>query len=167
VAALLVVGVVSGFGVAILLHRGPCSGAAFVSTDFSYCVEPPEGWSAEAASTGESPSDVFRHEDGVTIVSVQAVGADGETLQGFADTLRKHDSLRGYALSDPERGTLGGSPTVEWNARVSVELQEVLIREIVVLHDGVAWRVRIAAPEGAPTEARSEAEELVGTWRFA
>jgi hypothetical protein len=166
VVGLLVVGVVSGFGIAVLLDRGPCHGAGFVSS-FGYCVEPPVGWEASPASEEASGTDVFRKQDGATVVSVVAQSSEDATLRDFAEQVRQLESLQGFALGDAARGNLDGSPTLEWDVRISTEGRETLVREIVVLREGTAWLVRIADGEGAPPSGVQEAGRLVDSWRFA
>jgi len=164
---LLVVGVASGFGVAMLLGRGPCHGAGFVSDSFAYCVEPPDGWVASPASEGERGTDVFRSQDGTTEIAVVAVASENATLQTFAEGLREAASLQGYALGDAVRGSLDGSPTLEWDTRVSLEAREIVIREIVVIREGVAWRLQVADVEGTSADGVEEAARLLDSWRFA
>jgi len=167
VVGALVVGVGSGFGIAAFLDRGPCHGAGFVSASFDYCVEPPAGWVASPASEEESGKDMFRKQDGATVVAVVAASSEDETLQGFADQVRQLESLQGSALGDAMQGSLDGSPTLEWDARISSQDQETLIREIVVLREGRVWLVQIADGEGEPPVGVQEAGQLVASWRFA
>ncbi|MGZ8571338.1 MAG: hypothetical protein ACXWW5_03840 [Actinomycetota bacterium] len=165
-AGLLAVGVTAGFVTAMLLECGPCHEAAFVSASFDYCVETPAGWLASPASEVEAGVDVFRKQDAATVVVVEAVTHDGGSLDAFADSIREGDSLAGYALGEIRSGSLAGSPALEWDVRVSSEDAEILVREIVVIRDGKAWRLRIADEEGAPPDGVEEATRLVDSLRF-
>ena len=80
----------------------------------------------------------------------------------FADSIREGDSLAGYALGEVRPGSLAGSPALEWDVRVSSEDAEILVREIVVIRDGKAWRLRIADEEGAPSDGVEEADAAGG-----
>jgi hypothetical protein len=163
---LVAVGLAAGFAAASILERGPCHGAGFVSSSFGYCVETPTGWSATHADDGETGTDVFRNLDGATVVLVEAV-RHGNSLGSFAETVRRDDSLAGFALGEVRSGELDGSPTLEWDVRISSDTSEIVMHEIVVLREGVAWRLQIAEEEGATSDGVEEAERLVDSWRFA
>ncbi len=165
-AGLLAVGVTAGFVVEMLLGSGPCHEATFESAAFGYCVDTPEGWLVSPASEEEAGADVFRNQDGATVVVVKAVEHESGSLEAFADSIRKSDSLAGFALGEVEGGNLAGSPTLEWDVRVSTEVSEVLMREIVVIREGKAFRLQIADEEGAPPDGVDEATRLVDSWRF-
>ncbi len=109
---------------------------------------------------------MFRNQDGATVVVVEGISHEGGSLRDLADSIRQGDSLAGFALGEIRSGSLAGSPTLEWDVRVSSEASEVLVREIVVIREDRAWRLRIADEEGAPPEGVEEATRLVDSWRF-
>jgi hypothetical protein len=167
-AALFAVGALVGFGVAVLLQRGPCEGASFVSEAYGYCVDTPAGWEASAAADEPSGVDAFRDTDAATIVYVEAVRlAEGDDLESFATTMRVKDSLNGYAVTDPVTGSLGEAPSLEWDAVTSTGDVQIVVRVIVAIRHGVAWRLQIADADAPPEPDLSEARELLDSWRFA
>lgn len=165
--SLFTVGAVAGFGGAMLLERGPCQGASFVSEAYGYCLDAPAGWEPSAAADEPSGVDAFRAGEGGTVVYVEAVRLDdGQDLRAFADSMRVSDSMNGFAVTDPVSGTLGGAPSLEWDAVSTQAAGRLVVREIVAVQDGVAWRLQIAdsATPDAPDVER--ARELLATWRF-
>jgi hypothetical protein len=165
--ALFAVGAVAGFGGAMLLDRGPCEGASFVSDAYGYCLDAPEGWDTSAAAEEPSGVDAFRHGDGGTVVYVEATRlAEGQDLQAFADSMRVKDSMKGFAVTDPVTGTLGGAPSLEWDAVSSQAGVRIVVREIVSIRDGVAWRLQIADSDTPEAPDVDGARELLATWRF-
>lgn len=166
--ALFAVGAVAGFGGAVLLTRGPCEGASFVSAAYGYCVDTPTGWESSAAADEPSGVDAFRDTDGATVVYVEAVRvAEGDTLDGFATAMRVQDSLKGFAVTDPSPGTLGGAPSLEWDAVTGEGDATIVVREIVAIRGNVAWRLQIADAGSTADPDLSEARALLDTWRFA
>jgi hypothetical protein len=167
-AALFAVGAAVGFGGAMLLERGPCEGASFVSEAYGYCVDTPAGWESSSAADEPSGVDAFRDTAGATVVYVEAVRlAEGDDLHAFATSMRVSASMNGFAVTDPVPGTLGGAPSLEWDAVSSQDDLRIVVREIVSIRGGVAWRLQIA--DGATPEAPDldAARELLDTWRFA
>jgi len=164
--ALFAVGAVAGFGGAVLLDRGPCGGASFVSEAYGYCLDAPAGWEPSAAAEEPSRVDAFR-DDGGTVVYVEATRlAEGQDLQTFADSMRVNASMNGFAVTDPVTGTLGGAPSLEWDAVSSGAGGAVVVREIVSIRGGVAWRLQIADSETPDAPDVDGARELLDTWRF-
>lgn len=166
-AALFAVGAVVGFGGAVLLERGPCEGASFVSVAYGYCVDTPTGWESSPAADEPSGVDAFRDTDGATVVYVEAVRVPGDQdLDAFATSTRVQDSLNGYAVTDPVLGTLGGAPSLEWDAVTGDGDAKVVVREIVALRGGVAWRLQIADSADTADPELAEARALLDSWRF-
>lgn len=164
---LFAVGALAGFGGAVLLQRGPCEGASFVSDAYGYCVDTPSGWESSPAAEEPSGVDAFRETDGAAVVYVEAVRLpQDQDLDAFATSMRVQDSLNGYAVTDPVPGTLGGAPSLEWDAITGEGDVKIVVREIVSIRDGVAWRLQIADAEATATPDLAEAQELLDTWRF-
>lgn len=172
-AGLFVIGALGGFAVAVVVDRGgeepsPCEGKAFVSSAFAYCLDTPSGW--ESSPADQEPSGVDAHRAGLddTVVYVEAVRlADGLDLQGFADSMRVGDTMKGYAVTDPEPGTLGGVPSLEWDAVQAVAGDEIVVREIVAVRGDIAWRLQITDTGSTGAPRLYEVRQMLDTWRFA
>jgi hypothetical protein len=167
-AGLFVVGAAGGFGVASLLQEGPCDAATFVSVAYGYCVMVPVGWEPSHAADEPSGVDAFRDTDAPTVIYIEAVRLpEGEALHGFAQAMRVKDSLAGFAVTDPEPGTLGEARSLEWDAVGPVAGADAIVREIVAIRNGIGWRLQIAGAEEDGEQDLSEARQMLESWAFA
>jgi hypothetical protein len=174
-SVLFAIGAAAGVGGALLLARdrtparpAPCADAGFVSSAFAYCLDPPAGW--ESSNADQEPSGVDAHRAGTddTVMYVEAVRLDqGLDLQGFAHSLRVTNTLDGYAVTDPEPGTLGGVPSLEWDAIHPVAGDQIVVHEIVAVRGDVAWRLRVTDTGSTGAPSLYEVRQMLETWRFA
>lgn len=166
--ALFVVGAAGGFGVASLLQGGPCDDATFVSVAYGYCVTVPAGWEPSHAAEEPSGVDAFRDTDAPTVVYIEAIRLpEGDGLQEFAKAMRVQDSLNGFAVTDPEPGTLGEARSLEWDARGPFAGDDVVVREIVAIRGGIGWRLQIAGADVGGEPDLAEARVMLDSWAFA
>lgn len=172
-AVLFAAGALVGVAGVAYLGRGsdppePCSDAGFVSAAFAYCLDPPFDW--ESSPADEEPSGVDAHRAGLddTVVYVEAVRLEeGQDLDAFATSMRANDTMNGYAVTDPVQGTLGGVPSLEWDAVRPVAGDRIVVREIVAVRGDVAWRLQVTDTGSTGAPSLYEVRQMLDTWRFA
>lgn len=166
-----VTGVALGFAVAFAVGpreaSSPCDGVAFVSPTFGYCVELPTGWEASVAADEPGGVDALRSDADQVVVYVEGAALDAADLEAFTRQIRERDSLRGYAMTEPESGELGGAPTLEWYVMVSADGVEATVRAIAVVRGPNAWLLQVADRTGSGEADLDAARIVLDTWRFA
>lgn len=143
-----------------------CAGVPFRSARFGYCVRPPEGWRAEPADGGTV--DRFWLPDAAAVIHVQAVETVGRSLDDVAAEVRSLEEGTGYEVGDPASIRVGGELALWWEARATSPLGDAIrVRDVVVVVDELAWRVRFADDEAAFDEHIGAFETFLRSWRFA
>lgn len=161
----LLIAVVVGVGVWIAAP-GRCDAATFRSQAFGYCVAEPQGWVGGEATVGDVRVDQFVPEEGEANIYVQAVTVPaGETLGGFAETIRSLDIEAGLEPAEPDPIEIDGAPGLQWDL-VDPEEPAVRVREIVVVHEGSGWRIQFAESAESFDRSLPAFADMLTSWRF-
>jgi hypothetical protein len=156
--------------VAALSQPDLCDGATFRSERFGYCLVVPEGWKADGSgSLGEVPADRIQQPGDVATVYVQAVTiGQGETLQGFADSVRSLNEQAGYRLDAITETMVGGVPALQWEFVTGVKGGvQLKMREIVFIDGENGWRVQMAEGKSSFDDTAATVDAMLETWVFA
>ena len=170
VAAALVFVLLAGAGVALfrwLSTPVPCAEASFVSERFAYCVTTPEGWASAEAT--EDDADRFLLPTAAASVQVQAVELEGgEDTGAFVERVRGLLVDAGYELGDTATVTIDGVQATWWDAVTRSPLgDETRLRDVVMVREGIAWRVQFADDGEGFEEHVAAFDALMRSWRFA
>jgi hypothetical protein len=165
VLVLLLIGIVVGVGVWIA-SPGRCDAATFRSQAFGYCVAEPEGWMGGEATVGDVRVDQFVPQEGEANVYVQEVTVPaGESLGGFAETIRGLDREAGLEVAPTDPIEIDGAPGMQWDL-VDPEEPGVRVREIVVVHEGSGWRIQFAESAETFDQSLPAFADMLTSWRF-
>ncbi len=167
----VVVAIAGGLFAWKLTKPDPCRGLDFKSDLFGYCVNVPEGWSAQPAQVGGSVNlDQFSPPAQSTVVLVEAHDLTNDMgLQQFADLVRQRDTAAGQKPGPSRRVTIDGADAQEWDLTVASEGAGVSYqeREVVVVRGQVGWRVQLNSPQDRFQEDAGVFQRLLDSWRFA
>jgi len=172
IGLLLLLGFVGlGVGVvAALAQPDVCDGSTFRSDRFGYCLAVPEGWKADGEGTlGEIPADLIQSPGEIGSVYIQAVPIDGgQTLEGFADSVRSLNEQAGYRLEAIVETTIAGVPALRWDFVTGVKGGVPMkMRETVFIDGANGWRVQMAEAKPTFEETASTVDAMLDTWVFA
>jgi hypothetical protein len=157
----------SGLAVRSALRPAPCQSAAFVSSSFGYCVNPPTGWTGSPAAQEFFGVDAFRSDTSPVVVYIDAIQLGDENLDAVAAVVRQLDQKVGpVTLSEITTSSLDGEPTREWTVTQQSRQGGRAVREIITVRDGIAWRIEVADVQGAPDQDYTEAQQLLDSFRF-
>ena len=158
---------VSGLALRSALRPAPCQGAAFVSSSFGYCVDPPTGWTGTPAAQEFLGVDGFSSDTSPVVVYIDAIQLGDEDLDAVAAAVRQLDQTAGpVTLSEITTSSLDGEATREWTVTQQSRQGGRAVREIISVRDGVAWRIEVADVQGAPDQDYTEAQQLLDSFRF-
>jgi hypothetical protein len=168
VGLIVVGGLVAGWVVWSATRPDPCQGK-FVSPLYPYCVEIPEGWTA---ATQRSPTGVFDRltprSDGAAVIVRAGEAVPGITTEQYADGLRTTQEAYGLSLGPPQTVEMGdGNQALGWQFTGQTD-EGVIIHErnVVLVRNGIHWRVTLAGNAESFDEARPVFERLVQDWTF-
>jgi hypothetical protein len=169
IIGLVVLGGLVAVGAMVVASRpDPCQGK-YVSQLYPYCVSIPEGWTA---SIQRSPTGVYdrltpRSEDAAVIVRV-GEAVPGITTEQYAEGLRTTQEAYGLNLGPPQAVEMGeGNPALAW--QFSGQTDEGVIvqeRNVVLVRNGLHWRVTLTGNAETFDEARPVFERLIQDWTF-
>jgi hypothetical protein len=161
VAALLAMGVT---GLA-LTRPVPCSDRSFRSDRYGYCAETPDGWD-EADPVSEA--DRFVLADGVATVAVIATRVDGSTdTAAYAERIRSLDEAAGFATGETKTTDVDGEPAVYFDAGGNSTDVSFAVREVVVVRQGVAWRITFSDVRDGFDEHFHAFGSFLDSWQFS
>lgn len=161
----VVIGVV-GF---LLFRPDPCRGTNFTSTNFGYCLDVPEGWSAQPARFGSDVTlDQFSPPKATTTVVVEAVDlSSGTGLDQWAGFVEQKDQDSGLIPGDPSELRLDGLPAMQWDVSATADDgTKYEMREVVVVRDDVGWRVTLNDAQGTFDASSAQFQRMLDSWRF-
>ena len=167
----VVLAIVGGFFAWKLTKPDPCRGLDFRSDLFGYCVNVPQGWSAQPAQVGGSVNlDQFSPATQSTVVLVEAHDLTNDMgLQQFADLVRQQDQAAGLKPGPAQLVTIDGVDAQEWDITAAPtgaggSYQE---REVVIVRGQVGWRAQLNSPQDRFQEDAGVFQQLLESWRFA
>ena len=147
----------------------PCRGATFTSDAFGYCVDVPSGWAQSPARFGNGATlDGFSPTDGSASILVEAVDlADATDVDAWATRVRGRDYEAGLSPGDVADTTVAGLPARTWDVTsVSGDGTQYRTREIVVVRDGIGWRIVLNETQAGFDAAAASLDDLLASWRF-
>ncbi len=148
-----------------LFQPAPCSGRSFVSTQFGYCVNAPQGWTAVPDESSTVPSDSFFLPDGAATVTVRSVDIPSlMDLNAFGKTVYELDQRAGYDVGQPAATRVGSQPAIQWD--LTATDQRLMSREVVVVKDGHAWRITLSDTEASFSRDTAALRQLLDSWQF-
>jgi hypothetical protein len=170
--AIVVIGafgvIVAGVGLYFLLRPDPCSGTNFTSTNFGYCVMVPDGWEAGPARFGSSVTlDQFAPPTAATTVIVSTVDLrSGAALEEFSNFVRQKDVAAGLKPGPASDTTLDGVGALQWDATVDSAGETYHLREVVVVHDDVGWRITLNDVDQGFASSAVAFRDMLDSWQF-
>ena len=148
----------------------PCRDATFRSDAFGYCVVVPDGWVESPSRFGNGAVlDGFSPSDGSASILVEAVDlADGTDVEAWATRVRGRDGEAGLSPGEVFPTTLAGLPARTWDiTSESADGTRFRTREIVVVRDGIGWRIVLNETQAGFETAAASLDDLLASWRFA
>lgn len=164
----LVVAAIAGVGW-LVARPDPCRGTTFTSTLFGYCVVVPDGWTMTPARFGNGAVlDGFSRTGGSASILVEAVDlTDGTGLAEWATTVRGRDGEAGLTPGLERDATVAGLPATAWElTSESEDGTRYRTREVVVVRDGIGWRIVLNETQAGFAAAATSLETLLDSWRF-
>ena len=160
--------IVAGVGLYFLLRPDPCAGTNFTSTNFGYCVMVPDGWEAGPARFGSSVTlDQFAPPTAATTVIVSTVDLQsGAALDDFSSFVRQKDVDAGLKPGPASDTTLDGVGALQWDATVESEGETYHLREVVVVHDDVGWRITLNDVDQGFASSAVAFRDMLDSWQF-
>ncbi|MBI3647555.1 MAG: hypothetical protein HY240_02175 [Actinobacteria bacterium] len=163
VIALVAIGSMVGGGF-LLLRPVPCGSSRVVSARFGYCADPPGGWESHPAVSGP---DLFTASASPAVVEVSVVRVPASsTLAQIADQVATLDRGVGFQVGDPVPFRLGGRPALWFEGGASTGSDTVRLREVVVVKDGIAWRITLSDTGGSYDRDLPAFGELLSSLQF-
>jgi hypothetical protein len=165
-ALVLIAGVT---GIWFLLRPDPCRGTNFSSKNFGYCLNVPEGWTAEPAQFGSSVQlDQFAPQSQGATVIVEAVDLQaGADLGGFADFVRGKDKQAGLDPGPGTSTTIDGVAAEEWDMTTSSGGGTTFqLREVVMVKGQVGWRITLNDLADSFGKHSGPFRQMLESWRF-
>lgn len=158
-----------GAGAYLLFKPNPCRGTNFTSPRFGYCLEVPEGWTAEPAVFGGSATlDQFTPPKDSATVLVEAHDlSSGATLSDWAGFVRQREQDAGLIPGPISNLSLGGTQAEQWDVSATSDGGVAYtMRDVVVVRDNVGWRVTLNGAQGAFDQQSSPFRQMLRSWRF-
>lgn len=153
----------------LMLKPNPCKGTNFTSDNFGYCLSVPEGWVAQPARFGSSATlDQFAPPRAGATVIVDAADLTSEAqLEQWAAFVRQKDQDAGLIPGPPSDLSLDGADAQQWDVSVTSDSgAQYTMREVVVVHDGVGWRVTLSDRSDGFASSASTLQLMLLSWRF-
>ena len=161
--------VLAGAGVALLVRPNPCRGTNFSSANFGYCLDVPEGWTAEPAVFGGSATlDQFTPSKDSTTVLVEAHDlSSGATLEEWASFVRQKEQDAGLIPGTASDLSVGGAAAEEWQVTTTSNSGVAYtMRDVVVVRDNVGWRITLNGTDPTFQRAVQVFRSMLDSWRF-
>lgn len=162
---LAVAGVVAA-GVWWLGGPSLCGASTVESSRFGYCVAAP-GWEFTTDGDTQLPYDeLIKPADASTvrIVAIQLQG--GQSLDDVVQAVRDIETEDGAELTEVVERRVAGVPAAQWDITLDEGQVEQLVREVVFVRDGSAWRVQLQADTAGFDLRAEEFEDILRSWTF-
>ena len=169
IAVTVVVFVLASLGVGAWLVTRPsaCSGRAFVSNRFGYCVDPPEGWAGTLGSGSVSAPDSFVARSSPATVEVATVELEEPaSLASFVERVEQLDSNSGLLVGERAQVEISGEPAVFFDAKAAGPRGAMEVREVIVVRDNSGWRITFTDTDELFQRDLSSFRSLLDSWRF-
>jgi hypothetical protein len=151
--------------IAVVLTRPvPCSDRDFLSDRFGYCASTPEGWD-EGDQTATADRFVLGGAAATFEVTATEVGGSTDTDAYVAD-IRSLDEGAGFAVGDVKRTEVDGEQAAYFDAGGASADDDFAVREVVVVRDGVAWRITFTDLRESFDEHYGAFGEFLRSWQF-
>jgi hypothetical protein len=159
------VGIAAMVLVALALTRPvPCSDRDFLSDRFGYCASTPQAWEEGDQTT---TADRFVLGEAAATLEVTATRVGGSTdNSSYVEEIRSLDEEAGFAVGDVKRTEIDGEPAAYFDAGGTSADAEFAVREVVVVRDGVAWRITFTDLRDSFDEHFGALGEFLGSWQF-
>jgi hypothetical protein len=171
--ALFILGVAGALliasGIFLLFKPNPCKGTNFASDNFGYCLEIPQGWTAEPAVFGGGTTlDQFSPARDSATVLVEAhdltTGAD---LSEWAEFVRQKEQDAGLIPGDASELTVDGAAAEQWDVSATSDAGDTYqMRDVVVVHDDVGWRMTLNGTAATFDQTSGQFRRMLQSWRF-
>lgn len=159
-AAVMAMGVI---GLA-LTRPVPCSDRSFLSDRYGYCVNAPDGW--DEAGEG-SQSDRFVLSGGAATVAVTASRVDASTdTAAYLERIRSLDEAAGFAIGETKTTGVDGESAAYFDAAGNSADASFAVREVVIVHEGVAWRITFSDVRDEFDEHFRAFGSFLDSWQF-
>jgi hypothetical protein len=161
--------VVVAAGVYLLFRPDPCRGTNFTSTRFGYCLDVPQGWTAEPAVFGGTATlDQFTPPRDTATVLVEAHDLSaGATVTDWAGFVRQKEQDAGLIPGPISDLSLDGNRAEQWDVSATSDGGvSYTMRDVVVVVDDVGWRVTLNGAEGAFAQQTTSFGGMLDSWRF-
>jgi hypothetical protein len=154
-------------GMAWLSAPGLCDESTVESTRFGYCVDAP-GWQlTNAATDTELPYDeLIKPADATTVRIVAIQLQSGQGLDFVVEQARSIASDDGVEVSDVVERQVAGVPAAQWDFQIEGGQVPQVVREVVFVRDGSAWRVQLQADTDGFERRAAEFEDILSSWTF-
>jgi hypothetical protein len=162
--------VMAALGGFFLFRPDPCRGTNFSSATFGYCLDVPEGWTAEPARFGADVTlDQFAPPTQSATVIVEAVDLEqGVALEQWSEFVRQQDADAGLTPGPPSETAVDGATAQQWEVTATSDAgTDYRMREVVVVRDEVGWRITLNDVEESFPVSASTFEGMLESWRFS
>lgn len=156
-------------GAYFLFRPDPCRETNFSSAEFGYCLNVPDGWTAEPARFGAATTlDQFAPPKESATVVVEAVDlANDATLDQWASFVRKKDDDAGLTPGRSTDTTVDGVAGQLWDVNVTSDSGiDYRMREVVVVRDAIGWRMTLNDTASGFDVSASTFRQMLDSFRF-
>jgi hypothetical protein len=169
VAGLLLVLALAVIVVAIgvwITRPAVCDETNVRSERFGYCFTAPQGWRvAEVDGDDVTFEQLFRPASAATL-TIQAVDTSRD-LDTFVSDLREMQREAGLDQGDITETEVAGVRARQWDSATTTDAGSYRVRDVVFVHDGIAWRLQFADATEAFDEGTRDLVRILRSWRFA
>jgi hypothetical protein len=160
-----IAGIVAMVLVGIAVTRPvPCSDRDFLSDRFGYCATTPQGWD-EGDQT--ATADRFVLGGSAATFEVTATRVDDSTdTSSYVEEIRSLDEGAGFAVGDVKHTEIDGEPAAYFDAGGASADDDFAVREVVVVRDGVAWRITFTDLREGFDEHFGALGDFLKSWQF-
>jgi hypothetical protein len=163
----LVLAGIVGAGIWWLGAPGACDTSTVESARFGYCVAAP-GWQlTNSVTESELPYDeLIKPADATTVRIVAIQLQSGQGLEFIVEQARTVAAEDGLDVSDVVERRVAGVRAAQWDFVLESGQVPQLVREVVFVRDGAAWRVQLQADREDFERRVEEFEDILRTWTF-
>ena len=163
VFALVVVGV-AALAVWLGIRPQACDGK-FSSSQFSYCLAVPRGWTASSATIGSVSVDQFAHGGTTTAVVMSVPLRSGATIETYAELARDQAMQKGVRPGPTQSIRLDGQPALEWTISAAGDVSFRGI-EVVAVVDDTGWTVQLDDAVSTFGDDAAPFRSMLSSWHF-
>jgi hypothetical protein len=148
----------------VLTRPVPCADQSFLSERYGYCVETPAGWD-EADAGSLADRFVIPGRSATVAVVASEVDASTGTLV-YLERVRSVDESAGFNLGDAKTMTVDGEEAAYFDAAGDAPGASFAVREVVLVRDGVAWRITFSDVRDEFDEHFAAFGTFLDSWQF-